>query len=265
MSAENYTMDLQFEQVSRRRQGFAQRTLTIQSDSSSLPPIPSTALLRPSGPTTPNKRAASPTASSSSSAIPRNPSSYSQIVRPKVFQPRPPINGYFTKTTMVDLTIEPEFDGPSVYEVYNQIFPHEFNFLPEDLAKTRTFYKSFGKLQSPEKSLRIKWWEKFNYSYLEVKKIKDWFKANIHLQDMTRQEDEALLVTKNPIMSTLVGASTQQEFNSVVNNVVVNLSDDNNDLPEDASPASGNDVDDLDYDPYEGLDINDPFLDTQPY
>ncbi|KAA0037879.1 26S proteasome regulatory subunit 4-like protein B-like [Cucumis melo var. makuwa] len=116
MSAENYAMDLQFEQVSRRRQGSAQRTLTIQSDSSSLPPIPSTALLRPSGPTTPNKRAASPAASSSRSAIPRNPSSYSQIVRPKIFQPRPPINGYFTKTTMVDLTIEPEFDGPSVQE-----------------------------------------------------------------------------------------------------------------------------------------------------
>ncbi|TYJ98086.1 hypothetical protein E5676_scaffold565G00190 [Cucumis melo var. makuwa] len=141
MSAENYAMDLQFEQVSRRRQGSAQRTLTIQSDSSSLPPIPSTALLRPSGPTTPNKRAASPAASSSRSAIPRNPSSYSQIVRPKIFQPRPPINGYFTKTTMVDLTIEPEFDGPSVQEVCSQIFPHGFNFLPEDLSKTRTFYE----------------------------------------------------------------------------------------------------------------------------
>ncbi|KAA0041677.1 hypothetical protein E5676_scaffold594G00080 [Cucumis melo var. makuwa] len=63
MSAENYAMDLQFEQVSRRRQGSAKRTLTIQSDSSSLPPFPSTALLRPFGPTTPNKRAASPAAS----------------------------------------------------------------------------------------------------------------------------------------------------------------------------------------------------------
>lgn len=133
MSAENYSMDIQFEQVSRRRQGSAQRTLTIQSDHSSLPPIPSNTLLRPSGPTTPNKRAASPAASSSKSVIPRNPSSYSQIVRPKVFQPRPPINGYFTKTTMVDLTIEPEFDGPSVHEVCDQIFPHGFNFLPEDL------------------------------------------------------------------------------------------------------------------------------------
>ncbi|KAA0050447.1 polyprotein [Cucumis melo var. makuwa] len=326
MSAENYAMDLQFEQVSRRRQGSAQRTLTIQSDSSSLPPIPSTALLCPSGPTTPNKRVASPAASSSRSAISRNPSSYSQIVRLKVFQPRPPINGYFTKTTMVDLTIEPEFDGPFVHEVCNQIFPHEFNFLPEDLSKTRTFYEYIlvdsksaeithvpdkndpskiiyskfrifrvltpsywkqgmfvgrkfshpfkppsynyrpsGNFKALSKSLIIKWWEKFNYSHLEVNKIKDWFKANIHLQNMTRQEDETFLLTKNAVMSTLAGASTQQEFNFVVNNVVVNLSDDNDDLPEDASPASVNDVDDLDYDPYEGLDINDPFLDTQPY
>ncbi|TYK19576.1 Retrotransposable element Tf2 [Cucumis melo var. makuwa] len=156
MSAENYAMDLQFEQVSRRRQGSAQRTLTIQSDSSSLPPIPSTALLRPSGPTTPNKRAASPAASSSRFAISRNPSSYSQIVRPKL--------------------------GPS------------------------------GNFKALSKSLRIKWWEKFNYSNLEVNKIKDWFKANIHLQDMTRQEDETFLLTKNAVMSTLAGASTQQEF-----------------------------------------------------
>uniref|UniRef100_A0A9I9D788 Reverse transcriptase domain-containing protein n=1 Tax=Cucumis melo TaxID=3656 RepID=A0A9I9D788_CUCME len=122
-----------------------------------------------------------------------------------------------------------------------------------------------GNFKALSNSLRIKWWKKFNYSHLEVNKIKDWFKANIHLQDMTRQEDEAFLLTKNAVMSTLAGASTQQEFNSVVNNVVVNLSDDNDDLPEDASPASVNDVDDLDYNPYEGLDINDPFLDKQPY
>ncbi|KAA0066356.1 Retrotransposable element Tf2 [Cucumis melo var. makuwa] len=169
-------------------------------NTSSLPPIPSTALLHPSGPTTPNKRVASPVASSSRSAIPRNPSSYSQIVRPKVFQPRPPINGYFTKTTMVDLTIEPEFDGPSVQELG-----------PSGIFKALS------------KSLRIKWWEKFNYSHLKVNQFNDWFKANIHLQDMTRQEDEAFLLTKDAVMSTFAGASTQQEFNSVVNNVVVNL------------------------------------------
>uniref|UniRef100_A0A0A0LUE7 Uncharacterized protein n=1 Tax=Cucumis sativus TaxID=3659 RepID=A0A0A0LUE7_CUCSA len=42
---------------------------------------------------------------------------------------------------MVDLTIEPEFDRPSVFELCKQIFPHGFNFLPEDLAKTKTFYE----------------------------------------------------------------------------------------------------------------------------
>ena len=280
---------------------------------------------------------------------------------------------------MVDLTIEPEFDGPSVPEVCKQVFPHGFNFLPEDLSKTRTFYefilvdsksaeithvpdkndpskiiysklrifqvltpsywkqgmfvgkrfsqpfkppsynyrdytkawyiifwlqaynhswfvtfckqaykmhfpqwfqnwwmyfglfeeifpvevqrsynlfqqsiyssplsKTFrfalyfqipwifcwnfqlgpsGNFKALSKS-RIKWWEKFSYSHLEVSKIKDWFKANVHLQDMTRQEDEAFLLTKNAVMTTLAGTSTQQEFNSIVNNVVVDLSDD---------------------------------------
>ncbi|KAA0052110.1 polyprotein [Cucumis melo var. makuwa] len=119
---------------------------------------------------------------------------------------------------MVDLTIEPEFDGPSVQEVCSQIFPHGFNFLPEDLSKARTFYEYIlvdsksaeithlgpsGNFKALSKSLRIKWWEKFNYSHLEVNKIKDWFKANIHLQDMTRQEDEAFLLTKNAVCQPL--------------------------------------------------------------
>ena len=38
MSAESYAIDLQFEQVSRRRQGSANRALKIQTDTSSLPP-----------------------------------------------------------------------------------------------------------------------------------------------------------------------------------------------------------------------------------
>ena len=36
---------------------------------------------------------------------------------------------------MVGLTIETEFDRPSVQEVCNQIFPHGFNFLSKDLSK----------------------------------------------------------------------------------------------------------------------------------
>ncbi|TYJ96700.1 Retrotransposable element Tf2 [Cucumis melo var. makuwa] len=218
MSAENYAMDLQFEQVSRRRQGFAQRTLTIQSDSSSLPPIPSTALLHPSGPTTPNKHVA----------------------------PRPLLPQGL------------QFQG--ILPLILKLLGQKYSSLDLQLMLGPS-----GNFKALSKSLRIKWWENLNYSHLEVNKIKDWFKANIHLQDMTRQEDESLLVRKNAVMSTLAGASTQEEFNYVVNNVVVNLLDDNDDLPEDASPTFVNDVDDLDYDPYKGLDINDPLLDTQPY
>ena len=90
-------------------------------------------LLRSSSATTLNEHVASTAASSSRSPIPRNPTLFSQVVRPKVFQPRPPIHGYFTKTPIVDLTIETKFDEPSVQEVCNQIFPHGFNFLPKDL------------------------------------------------------------------------------------------------------------------------------------
>ncbi|KAA0038279.1 hypothetical protein E6C27_scaffold270G001370 [Cucumis melo var. makuwa] len=91
MSADNYAMDIQFKQVSRFRQGSSPRALSIQTGPSSLPPYPSTTLLRPSGVSSPNKHAASPAASFSKSPILRNPSSFSQVVRSKVFQPRPPI------------------------------------------------------------------------------------------------------------------------------------------------------------------------------
>lgn len=99
-----------------------------------------------------------------------------------------------------------------------------------------------GNFKTLSKALCIKWWEKFNYSHLDVNMMKDWFKANIHLQDMTRKEDEAFLLTKNAVMSTLAAISSQQEFNTVVNNVVVNLSDDDDEIQAEASsPASVND------------------------
>lgn len=39
------------------------------------------------------------------------------------------------------MTIELEFDGPSIQEICYQIFPHGFNNLPEDISKTRIFYE----------------------------------------------------------------------------------------------------------------------------
>lgn len=42
---------------------------------------------------------------------------------------------------MVNKTIEPKFDGPSIQEICIQIFPHGFNYLPKDISKTRTFYE----------------------------------------------------------------------------------------------------------------------------
>ncbi|KAA0039130.1 polyprotein [Cucumis melo var. makuwa] len=58
-----------------------------------------------------------------------------------VFMPRPPITGYQTKTTLEDVVIEPKFDGPSIPEICSQIYPHGFNFFPEDIKKTRQFYE----------------------------------------------------------------------------------------------------------------------------
>ncbi|TYK19825.1 Retrotransposable element Tf2 [Cucumis melo var. makuwa] len=181
MSAENYAMDIQFEQVSRCRQGSSPRALSIQTGPSSLPPYPSTTLLRPSGVSSPNKHAASPAASFSKSPISRNSSSFSQL-------------------------------GPS------------------------------DNFKALSKALRIKWWEKFDYSHLEVNKMKDWFKANIHLQDLTRREDEAFLLTKNVIMSSLIRTGFQEEFNSVVNTVAVQISNPDDSQAEVNSPASVNNV-----------------------
>ncbi|KAA0058432.1 polyprotein [Cucumis melo var. makuwa] len=321
MSAEQYAMDLQFQQVTRHRQSSTPRALIVQLGPETTLPVPSFKLLRPSRPKTPTKRATPP--ASARSPISKNASSFSQIVRPKTFQPRPSIQGYFAKTCIVDITIEPEFDGPSVQEICDQVFPRGFNFLLKEISKTRTFYefilvdsksaeithvndrndpskiiysklrifriltsstwkqgmfvgKKFsqhfkpfaynyrdyvkawifcwnfqigpnGNFKTLSKALRIKWWEKFNYSHLEVNTMK----GLVQGQHSSPRYD--------------------QEFNIVVNNVVVNLSDDEDEtLAEASSPTSVNNnvvnSDEIaDYDPYNGYDINDPYLDMQPY
>ncbi|KAA0037025.1 polyprotein [Cucumis melo var. makuwa] len=123
MCADNYAMDLSFQTVSRRRQGSSQRNLTNGST-----PYPSTTLLRPISAATSNRLAS-------------RPQSYAQTIKPAVFMPRPPVTGYQTKTTLEDVVIEPEFDGPSVPEISSQVYPHGFNFFPEDIKKTRQFYE----------------------------------------------------------------------------------------------------------------------------
>ncbi|KAA0060292.1 hypothetical protein E5676_scaffold318G00160 [Cucumis melo var. makuwa] len=85
---------------------------------------------------------------------------------------------------------------------------------------------------------------------------------------MTRQEDEASLLTKNAVMSSLAGVGSQEEFNFVVNTVAVQISDPDDLQAEANSPISINNVieedDEDDFNSYVDYDINDPFLDSQP-
>ncbi|TYK23160.1 hypothetical protein E5676_scaffold142G001850 [Cucumis melo var. makuwa] len=124
MCANNYAMDLSFQIVSRRRQGSSQRNVTIGSTSD-----PSTILLRP----------ISVTSNRSSS----RPQSYARTVKPAVFMPRPPVTGYQTKTTLEDVVIEPEFDGPFLLEICSQVYPHGFNFFRKILRKQDNSMSSF--------------------------------------------------------------------------------------------------------------------------
>ena len=55
--------------------------------------------------------------------------------------PRPLVTEYQTKTTLEDVVIKPEFDGPFVLEICSQVYPHRFNFFLEDIKKTRQFYE----------------------------------------------------------------------------------------------------------------------------
>lgn len=55
--------------------------------------------------------------------------------------------------------------------------------------------------------------------------MKDWFKANVHLQDLTRQEAEQFTLAKNSIISSLAGARSQADFVSILNTVVQQISD----------------------------------------
>lgn len=58
--------------------------------------------------------------------------------------------------------------------------------------------------------------------------MKDWFKANVHLQDLTRQEDEQCTLVKNSIISSLVGVGSQANFASVLNTVMQQIPDQTN-------------------------------------
>ena len=57
--------------------------------------------------------------------------------------------------------------------------------------------------------------------------MKDWFKANVHLQDILVKKTKHSFSPKNVVMSSLVGAGSQKEFNSVINTIVVQIFDPN--------------------------------------
>ncbi|KAA0047750.1 Retrotransposable element Tf2 [Cucumis melo var. makuwa] len=228
MSADNYTMDLQFKQVSRRRQGSSPKTLSIQSGPSSLPPFPSTTLLCPSSVTPPSKRAASPAASSSKSPIPRNPSSFSEVVRPKVFQPKPPIQGNKFSRPFKPLSFNyGDYTNAWSLLFWLQAYNHSWFLTFFEVQHSyhlfqQSIYSSpFSKTFRYALYFQIPWISCWNYQLGPS----DWFKDNVHLQNMTHQEDEAFLLTKNVVMSSLAGVGSQEEFNFVVNTVVVRIFD----------------------------------------
>ena len=56
--------------------------------------------------------------------------------------PRPEIKSYFQKQLVInEPIIKPEFQGLNPEETIPKMFPEGFNFILEDLRKTRTFYE----------------------------------------------------------------------------------------------------------------------------
>ncbi|KAA0043136.1 putative Retrotransposon protein [Cucumis melo var. makuwa] len=139
LSADQYAMDLGFTTVTR----FISRSFGIWIGSpteSSTPPRPSTNLIRPSSGVVQMRPPASPSSNRESSTP---PTTYSQAVTPdKRFVPRPEIKSYFQKPIVVyDPIIELEYQSLTSEETVSKIFPEDFNFLLEDLRKTRKFYE----------------------------------------------------------------------------------------------------------------------------
>lgn len=89
---------------------------------------------------------------------------------------------------------------------------------------------------------------------------------NVRLQDMTKHVDEQFLIAKNSIMTSLAGASSNEEFASLIQRVADRLSDDEAPKWITISSSSNSSVGDVvDNYPYANYDINDSFLDMQPY
>ncbi|CAK9321972.1 unnamed protein product [Citrullus colocynthis] len=62
-------------------------------------------------------------------------------------------------------------------------------------------------------------------SYGNLNALKDWLKVNVHLQDLTSQEDGQLTLVKISIISSLAGARSLADFASLLNTVVQKISD----------------------------------------
>ncbi|KAA0050626.1 Retrotransposable element Tf2 [Cucumis melo var. makuwa] len=122
---------------------------------------------------------------------------------------------------------------------------------------SRAKFKILGKI------LRVKWWDKYDYSCLNEEEIAKWFKTNARL---SREEEDQFLLAKNSIMTSIAGAKSEADLQAVMETVVNNNSDDNKqDDPEDIINISDSSVNDIDFvnDPYYNFDISDLYLDSQ--
>ena len=90
------------------------------------------------------------------------------------------------------------------------------------------------------------------------------FKINAYL---SREEEDQFLLTKNSIMTSIAGAKSKVDLQTIIETVVNNTSDDSKqDNLEDITNLSDSFINDIDFekDPYYNFDIFDPYLDSQP-
>lgn len=179
MTANQYAMDFGFTPVAKSKASKSSSIQLLSSIGSYIPQGPSPFIIRP--PTGQVAQLRPPVSSSSQgSSIPSSSSSrpltFKQAVQPEPrFVPRQEIKTYFQKANvLVESIIEPEFQCPDFKETLSKIYPKSFNFIPDDLRKTRIFYefilvdtKSVEITHVPDKSNP----SKIMYSKFRIKKV----------------------------------------------------------------------------------------------
>ena len=101
------------------------------------------------------------------------------------------------------------------------------------------------------KTIKIKWWDNYTYTHVDIKAVKVWLFENGHLQDLYKKRTSEFLNSKSKLLVALAQTTSEADFQKLLQEAT-----------SVGSTSSPSIVEEEDEDTI--YDLNDPFLDSQP-